>query len=74
MGADVGVNILPQSVIIALSALDDQIPFERLHVVEMVLQVVGEYSRVDGDEVTVAASDGGSEEDQKKKKFQSSGL
>ena len=58
-----GVYVLPQSVVIALSALDDQIPLERLHVVEMVLQVVGENSRVDGDEVAVAAPDGGWEKD-----------
>ena len=55
---DVFVNVLPNSVIVALSASDDQITFKRVRVVKMVLHVTREKFGTDGDEVAIAASTG----------------
>ena len=53
---DVFVNVLPNSVIVALSASDDQITFKRVRVVKMILHVTREKFGTDGDKVAIAAS------------------
>ena len=53
---DVFVNVLPNSVIVALSASDDQITFKRVRVVKMILHVTRKKFGTDGDEAAIAAS------------------